>query len=78
MSKIGDYIRKVIHTIKYAFGVTLNATRNMFRAGNNNVLWGTIGGFVVGAFLGTSILGNVVGTFVGGVIGSSISYFLSI
>lgn len=72
-------LERILHSVKYGIGVAVNATLNMFRAGNNKFMWGTLGGIAVGALLGTSvpIIGNIIGAFVGGVVGSTVSYFLS-
>lgn len=49
----------------------------MIRAGNNNDLWGTVGGAIVGGILGSfalPVVGTLLGLFIGGLLGSSFNY----
>lgn len=49
----------------------------MVRAGNNNTIWGVIGGAIVGGLLGTMVfpvIGSLAGAFVGGLLGSTVNY----
>lgn len=62
--------------LKYIFGSGTGNTRNMVRAGRNNSTWGTVGGAIVGALLGSIAfpIGTILGLFVGGLLGSALNY----
>lgn len=63
--------------LKYLLGSGTRNTRNMVRAGNNNTIWGVIGGAIVGGLLGTMVfpvIGSLAGAFVGGLLGSTVNY----
>lgn len=63
--------------LNYLIGSATRNSRNTALAGNNNSLWGTVGGMIVGGILGTMalpVIGTLLGCFVGGLLGSTFNY----
>lgn len=58
--------------LRYAGGSAGRNGPNMVRAGNNNVLWGAVGGALLGSV--AFPVGTILGAFVGGLLGSTVRY----